>query len=96
MHKKMSVAFSLSQQTLNHKCEETQKLPLGKCGFALKYKLGGLKKRKQLHKSNVILLSSHDNARTCVFAPGVIGLLKLFKSQIYISESFAPDARRLL
>lgn len=42
---KMTVAFSLSQQTLNHKCAETRKLPPGKCGFALKYKLLGLKKK---------------------------------------------------
>ncbi len=45
---------------------------------------------------NSLNLCSLNHAPTCVFAPGVIGLLKLFRSQIYISESFAPDARRLL
>lgn len=33
---------------------------------------------------------------TCDLAPGVIGTLKLFKSQMKISESLAPEAKRLL
>lgn len=32
---------------------------------------------------------------TCDLAPGVIGTLKLFKSQMKISESLAPEAKRL-
>ena len=41
-------------------------------------------------------LCSPSHAPTWDFAPGVIGLPKLFRSQMYISESFAPDASRLL
>lgn len=37
-----------------------------------------------------------ENSFTCDLAPGVIGTLKLFKSQMKISESFAPEAKRLL
>lgn len=36
------------------------------------------------------------NLFTCDLAPGVIGTLKLFKSQMKISESLAPEAKRLL
>lgn len=37
-----------------------------------------------------------ENSFTCDLVPGVIGTLKLFKSQMKISESLAPEARRLL
>lgn len=36
------------------------------------------------------------NLFTCDLAPGVIGTLKLLKSQMKISESLAPEAKRLL
>lgn len=37
-----------------------------------------------------------ENSFTCDLVPGVIGTLKLFKSQMKISESLAPEAKRLL
>lgn len=55
------------------------------CGFSCKY--------VYMYIKSVTFLNP---VLTCVFAPGVIGLLKLFRSQMQISESFAPEARRLL
>lgn len=37
-----------------------------------------------------------ENSFTCDLVPGVIGTLKLFRSQMKISESLAPEAKRLL
>lgn len=40
--------------------------------------------------------TEESQAPTWDLAPGVMGLLKLFRSQMYISESLAPEAIRLL
>lgn len=42
-----------------------------------------------------LLSSSTRRLLTCDLDPGVIGTLRLFKSQMKISESLAPEARRL-
>ena len=41
------------------------------------------------------LISSPGSLLTCNLHPGVIGTFRLFKSQMNISESLAPEARRL-
>lgn len=46
-------------------------------------------------KIRCTLSSSTRRLLTCDLDPGVIGTLRLFKSQMKISESLAPEARRL-